>query len=180
LQEQVLRKEFIEYVICGLREELRRRQQTINSERKQLLEVKGSTESELNRLVEAIAVGQAAPTVMAAIAEREDKIRAINVALVESRLDCVEEKLEDLRSRACSRLARLRDLLASPSAIHEAKALLAEQVGKFTLVRVKEGEKISYRANGQMDFFREEYITRPSGAGGGNCSQGCEQPILQI
>jgi len=32
----------------------------------------------------------------------------------------------------------LRELLTNPKAIHEARALLAEQVGKFTLERVEE------------------------------------------
>jgi uncharacterized DUF497 family protein len=32
------------------------------------------------------------------------------------------------------------------AAVHEARALLAEQVGKFTLEQVKEGGKISFRA----------------------------------
>jgi hypothetical protein len=31
----------------------------------------------------------------------------------------------------------MRELLANPTAIHEARALLAEQIGKFTLERVE-------------------------------------------
>jgi hypothetical protein len=48
--------------------------------------------------------------------------------------------------------------------------LLAEQVGKFTLEQVEEGGKISFKANGQIDFFGEEALTRVGGAGGPACT----------
>lgn len=67
---------------------------------------------------------------------------------------------------AVTRLARLRELLANPSAIHEATALLAEQVEKPTLERVDENGKIRFKANGQIDFLCEEELTQLSGAGG--------------
>ena len=61
-----------------------------------------------------------------------------------------------------SNVARLTSL-----AVHEASALLAEQIGKFTLVQVAEDGKTSFRANGQIDFFEEEALMRVGGAGGG-------------
>jgi hypothetical protein len=73
-----------------------------------------------------------------------------------------------VRTFAVSRLARLRELLANPAAIHEARALLAEQVGKFTLERVEENGKVSFKANGNIDFFGEDAPTQVSGAGGQN------------
>ena len=44
--------------------------------------------------------------------------------------------------------------------------LLAEQIGKLTLERVSENGNVSFKANGQIDFFGEEALTRLSGAGG--------------
>ncbi|HEY6264278.1 MAG TPA: hypothetical protein VIW93_05705, partial [Candidatus Acidoferrum sp.] len=64
----------------------------------------------------------------------------------------------------------LRKLLADPKAIYEARALLAEQIGKFTLERVSEGGNVSFKANGQIDFFGEEALTRVGGAGGPVCT----------
>jgi hypothetical protein len=54
----------------------------------------------------------------------------------------------------------LREMLANPKAIHEARSLLAEQIGKFTLERVSENGEISFKANGQIDFLGEESLTR--------------------
>ena len=63
-------------------------------------------------------------------------------------------------------MTRLRELLTNPAAIHEARALLAEQIGKFTLERSEEDGKVSFKANGNIDFFGEEVLTRMGGAGG--------------
>ena len=62
----------------------------------------------------------------------------------------------------------MKELLTNPKAIHEARALLAEQVGKFTLERVEENGALSFKANGNIDFFGEEAFTRVGGAGGQN------------
>ena len=43
-------------------------------------------------------------------------------------------------------LTKLRALLASPGAVHEARALLAEQLGKMTLERVADTDQMAYRA----------------------------------
>jgi len=56
---------------------------------------------------------------------------------------------------AISRLDRLREVLANPEVIHEARALLAEQIGKFTMERVSD-EKLYLQtryvsADGQCD-----------------------------
>jgi hypothetical protein len=91
------------------------------------------------RLVETIAVGSGSPTVMAAIAEREARIREITNQAIEPVFDSLEEKLDELRTFAVARLTSLRELIANPTAVHEARELLAEQVGKFTLDQVDEG-----------------------------------------
>ena len=64
-----------------------------------------------------------------------------------------------------SRLTDLRRLLAKPENIREARALLAEQLGKITLVP-DEGK---YLAQGSVDFFGDKGI-RVSGAEGPNAT----------
>src|SRR6266566_4192852 len=168
LQDQVLREEFIDYVIAGLQEELRHRHQEFESGLRALRDEKQRIEVELKRLVEIIAVGNGSTTVMAAITEREARLREILNQLIEPGPESLQEKLDELRTFAVSRLTRLRELLANPAAIHEARALIAEQVGKFTLQRVEENGATSFKANGNIDFFGEEALTRMGGAGGQN------------
>jgi hypothetical protein len=93
---------------------------------------------------------------MVAIVEREARIREITNQVIEPGPESLEEKLEELRTFAVARLTSLRDLIVNPAAVHEARALLAEQIGKFTLEQVEEGGKIIFKAHGQIDFFGEE------------------------
>jgi hypothetical protein len=166
LQNKVLREEFIDYVICGLQEELRQRHESFESGLKALRDEQQRIETELKRLVEMIAVGNGSTSVMAAISQRETRLREILNQVIEPGPGSLQEKLDELRTFAVARLTRLREHLANPTAIHEARALLAEQVGKFTLERVSDDGKISFNANAGIDFFGEEAFTRVGGAGG--------------
>jgi len=166
----MLREEFIDYVICGLQEELRQRREALESGLKELRDEKQRMEAELRRLVETIAAGSGSPTVMAAITEREAKLREIMNQAIEPGPGSLQEKLDKLRTFAVSLLTRLRELLVNPKAIHEARALLAEQIEKFTLERVEENGKVSFKANGNINFFREDALTQLSGAGGPVCT----------
>jgi chromosome segregation ATPase len=124
----VLREEFIEYVIYGLRDELRKRHEDLNAELSELREEKRSIEAKLKNLVDTIETKTASPTVMARIAEHEARIQAITNKLLEPGPESLEEKLEELRTLAVERLTQLRGLLTNPSAIHEARALLASKL----------------------------------------------------
>ncbi len=75
--------------------------------------------------------------------------------MIEPGPESLQEKLEELRTFAVLRLTHLRELLTNPAAIHEARALLADQIGKFKLERVNENGRISFKANGNIDFFGE-------------------------
>jgi hypothetical protein len=103
---------------------------------------------------------------MAAINEREARLREITNQVIEPGPESLQEKLEELRTFAVLRLTHLRELLTNPAAIHEARALLADQIGKFKLERVNENGRISFKANGNIDFFWEEVLARGDGAGG--------------
>ena len=168
LQDKVLREEFIDYVICGLKEELKQKHEELELWKKTLQAEAERIELELKHLIETIAAGNSSSTVMAAISEREARLREIRDQAIKPGQGSFQEKLDDLRDFAITRLNHLKELLTNPKAIHEARALLAEQVGKFTLERVEENGALSFKANGNIDFFGEEAFTRVGGAGGQN------------
>jgi site-specific DNA recombinase len=168
LQDRVLREEAIDYTVVALQEELRRRHDSVDAEFRFAREERKRIEGELQRLVQSIAEGNGSSAIMAAINEREARLRAITDKVIEPGPGSLEEKLDELRTFALARLSKLRSLLAAPAAIREARALLAEQVGKLTLERVTDGDGSTYRANGKIDFFGEEALTHVGGAGGQN------------
>jgi hypothetical protein len=102
---------------------------------------------------------------MTAIAEREIRIRAITDKLIEPGPDSLQEKLDELRTLAVSNLTHLRELLANPSEIREARAFLAERVGTFTLRRVHSNGKFSFKVEGGMDFFGDLHAWMVPGDG---------------
>ena len=115
-----------------------------------------------------IVAGNGSRTILASITEREIRLREIRDQIIRPGQASLDEKLDELRTFAVSRLACLREVLTNPTAIHEARALLAEQIGRFTLYRTEENGALSYKANGKMDFFGEEALTRVGDAGGPN------------
>ena len=123
-------------------------------------------DTELRRLVVMMAVGNGSPAIMAAINEREARLREIMKQVIDPGPGTLQEKLDDLRDFAIAPLNRLREVLMKPEAIHEARALLAEHVGMFTLERVSEDGRLSYKANGMIDFFGDDASTQLSGARG--------------
>ena len=169
LQQAVLREEVIDYAVARLRDELEKRHEELNSGLRSLKEEKQRIEAELKNLVEAIAVGNGSPAVMAAITEREDGIRAITNRLIEHGSGSLQEKLHELRCFAVKRLTEMQSLLAKPKNVHEARALLAERVGKFTLLTASDSGEWSYTANGSVDFF-DGTTLRVDGAGGPACT----------
>ena len=119
--------------------------------------------------MEAIAAGKGSPSVMAAIADREEKIREITDRLIEPGPKSFQQKLDELRTFALQRLSNIRFLLGKTDAIREARALLAEQFGKFTVNRVPDADGWSYKAEGSVNFFGENLV-RVDGAGGPACT----------
>jgi signal transduction protein with GAF and PtsI domain len=106
---------------------------------------------ELGRLAESIATGQISSAILAAIHSREARVRAMTDKLLDTGPNSFQEKLDDLRDFAVRGLNQIRELLSRPSEVHEARALLAEPLGKLSLKRTCDG----YSAIGEINFFGE-------------------------
>jgi site-specific DNA recombinase len=161
LQDAVLHEESIDYIVAGMRSELEGRFAELDKGLSKVQERKHQLETEIARLVKALADGRGTQSVTAAIGERERELRGVTESLLERHPNSIRVKLDELRTFAVSRLTDLRRLLEKPKNIHEARMLLADQIGKITLVP-KEGE---YLAEGSVDFFGDKGL-RVSGAGG--------------
>ena len=169
LQDAVLREEFIDYVVERLGEELERHLRCLDSELENMRERKRQIETETARLVEAVASGQAPPSVMAAIAERDQELRRITDRLLEPRPGSVHAQIEQLRAFAVSRITGLRKLLAHQDSTLQARAMLAEQFGKITLAPVNDNGRLTYTAKGKVDFFSGSRV---------ECVEGVVQSML--
>ena len=161
LQQAVFREESIDYIVAGMKSELERRFAELDAGLSEMRERKHQLETEIARLVKALADGNGTQSVTAAIGEREKELQAITDSLLERHPNSIQAKLDELRTFAVSRLTDLRRLLEKPESIDQARMLLADQIGKITLVP----NDREYLAQGSVDFFGEKGL-RVSGAGG--------------
>lgn len=158
LQENVLREEVITYAVERLGAELEKHFVQLDSHLETLRERKRQIDTEIRRLVDSIASGEASPSVMAAIAAREHELCEITDKLLERRPASLRTSLDQLRTLAVSRLTALQGLLSHPDSINEARALLAEQVGKIDLAPVSNDGRWTYYASGEVDFFSNSRV----------------------
>jgi site-specific DNA recombinase len=168
LSESVLRTEVIDYAVEKMQETLGAEFAGIDAELARLRARKAQLQAELKGLVDAIAAGVSPQSVSAGITERENELRAITDRLLEPGPGSLRTKLDDLRTFAVSRLAKIRELLAHPESVEAAHEALAESVGKLTLEATTENGKRTYLAHGKVDFFGEVEMAHSGGAGGQN------------
>jgi hypothetical protein len=162
LADSALRVEVIDYALARIEEALRKGHEKLNAELERMRKRKLQLEAELARLVNAIAEGQPSQSVMTAIGERERELQAITNTLLEPGPGSL--------GHAVSRLTKIRELISHPESIDLARAVLAEHFGTFTLEpTIQDGEPM-YLAHGKVDFFGEEAMARPGGAGGQTCT----------
>jgi hypothetical protein len=75
---------------------------------------------------------------MAAIVDREEKIREITDRLIGPGPESFQGKLDDLRAFALRRLSNIRELLGKTAAIPEARAFLADQMPRDGVTRPRD------------------------------------------
>jgi len=166
LADSVLRIEVIDYAVARMEEALRKGHEKLNAELERMRQRKLQLESELARLVNAIAEGQPSQSFMTAIGERERELQAITNKLLEPGPGSLRATLDELRTFAVSRLTKIRELISHPESIDLARAMLAEHFGTFTLEPTIQGGEPVYLAHGKVDFFGDEAMARTGGAGG--------------
>ena len=167
LSESVLRTEVIDYTVARMEEALRKGFEELDAELEQLRQRKRRIEAEIAR-IQAIADGQGSQSITPAIGERERELRSITDRLLEPRPGSLRSTLDELRTFAVARLTDIRKLIAHPESVDQARAVLAEHFGAFTLEPVTQAGKTTYLAHGKVDFFGDEAMARTGGAGGQN------------
>ena len=149
LQEKVLQEDTIDYIVARLASEVMRRFEAPDDEVAGARVRKQELEREIKHLVDAIVNGEESKALASAIAERERELQAVTNKLIKPHPKSIQVRLDELRSFALSRLADLRGLLSTKNNVHEARASLAECVGKVTLIPDDSG---GYVAKGGIDF----------------------------
>lgn len=162
LQEKVLQKDSVELIVNELKREMESKIDVVSVNAPALRAKRHEIESEIRRLIGAIAVGEPSESVISAIRERESELRTIDERLSTRQSTPTEIGVAAIRRFALSRLMDLRALLTRPENVTRARALLAEHVGKIKLLAVPTG---GYAALGTFDVMGGKGL-RVSGAEG--------------
>ncbi len=154
LQDRVLREDMIDYAVKQFEKQLHRRASKLDGALARLRNRKAELQAEVTNLAQAIAQsGYQSSVVMEQIAEREKELREIADQLVEPK-GSVRTQIAELREFTASRLRAIRKCLANPQDVLAARAALAEQFGKITLLPTVAKGRLIYMAKGKVDYFR--------------------------
>jgi site-specific DNA recombinase len=169
LQNEVLRKEVIEYALSRFEDELTRAVRDISGQMSSLNAKRRKLEKELRNLTKAVASGLDSAAVRAEIVGREREIQNIDSQIVAAKPDSVRVKINDARRFVESSLRDIRKLLGSDAAT--AKATIARHMPSIVL-------KPSARPDGRRYYqvvseweLLEGGVALLNGAEGGNRTQ---------
>lgn len=137
LQQKVLRREVVDFVLDRFEEELLQELDNIGGNMERMRKRKAELEAETSRLTAGLASGLYSVTVMAEISKREREIAEIGDRLLSSGPNSVRFKIKRLRENARRRMEDLRETLNGDPVV--ARAQLAKHV-----------EKIAMRPNGRF------------------------------
>jgi site-specific DNA recombinase len=146
IQEKVLTKQFIDYVLAEMGRQMREAKRNVSGEVAALEKRRGEIEQELVNLTEAIAATRGSQAVMTAIVQREREREDVCAKLASVGRDSFEKQTDDLREFVTSSLSKIQDIMAEDTA--RGRALLAEHAKEIRLRPTQEGYIVEGRANG--------------------------------
>ena len=168
LQNAVLRPEVVEYTLEQFQAQLKLKLAQMVGDLEALRKKKGDLEAEVERLTQALAIGDTSRppvAIVSAIASKEREINAIHERLLGPGPESFEARIRSIRQFAMSRLTDVRRLLQED--VPTAKAELRRHVESIELIpqENEEGDKILV-ASGEWNLLGG-YVSRyTDGAGG--------------
>jgi DNA invertase Pin-like site-specific DNA recombinase len=156
LQNQVLKREAIEYVLDEFGNHVKNAFANLTNQLAQMRERKEKLEGELRRLAETAAATGPSAFLVAAIHERQQQLRGITDQLLAGGTDSVDAHLSDIRSFVTRRLGDLRTLLSGDPVA--ARKELLKHVSEIRMMpQARNGnEKPHYVAEGNWNLLGHE------------------------
>jgi site-specific DNA recombinase len=154
LQNQVLNREAIEYVLDEFGTHVKNAFASLSNQMTQIRERKQKLEGELRRLASTAAETGPSAFLVEAIHEREQQLRQITDQLLAGGEDSVDAHLSDIRKFVTQRLGDLRSLLAGDPV--PARKELLKHVSEIRMVPQSGEGKLHYVAEGRWNLLGNE------------------------
>jgi site-specific DNA recombinase len=154
LQNQVLKREAIEYVLDEFGTHVKNAFASLSNQMTQMRERKQKLEGELRRLASTAAETGPSAFLVEAIHEREQQLRQITDQLLAGGADSVDAHLADIRKFVTQRLGDLRSLLAGDPV--PARKELLKHVSEIRMIPQDGEGKPHYVAEGRWNLLGNE------------------------
>jgi site-specific DNA recombinase len=154
LQNQVLKREAIEYVLDEFGTHMKSAFANLSNQMAQMRERKQKLEGELRRLASTAAETGPSAFLVEAIHEREQQLRQITDQLLAGGADSVDAHLSDIRKFVTQRLEDLRSLLAGDPV--PARKELLKHVSEIRMIPQGGEGKPHYVAEGRWNLLGNE------------------------
>jgi site-specific DNA recombinase len=154
LQNQVLKREAIEYVLGEFGTHVKNAFANLSNQMTQMRERKQKLEGELRRLASTAAETGPSAFLVEAIHEREQQLRQITDQLLAGGEDSVDAHLSDIRKFVTQRLGDLRSLLAGDPV--PARKELLKHVSEIRMIPQSGEGKPHYVAEGRWNLLGNE------------------------
>ena len=154
LQNQVLKREAIEYVLDEFGTHVKSAFANLSNQMTQMRERKHKLEGELRRLASTAAETGPSAFLVEAIHEREQQLRQITDQLLAGGADSVDAHLSDIRKFVTQRLGDLRSLLAGDPVL--ARKELLKHVSEIRMIPQGGEGKPHYVAEGRWNLLGNE------------------------
>ena len=151
LQNQVLKREAIEYVLDEFGTHVRGAFANLSNQMAQMRERKQKLEGELRRLAATAAETGPSAFLVEAIHEREQQLRDITDQLLAGSADSVDTNLSDIRSFILQKMGDIRTLLAGDPA--PARKELQKHVSEIRMIPQAGDGKPHYVAEGRWNLL---------------------------
>jgi site-specific DNA recombinase len=154
LQKAVLTQDAIEYAVSAFKRQLESASQTTSRDVLRAQIERHKIQSELERLVDAVANSGHSESLLQAIDAREDRIREIDELLKTPGDNFPDQSPNRIQDFVVKGLSNLRELIQTD--VVRARAELLRHVSEIRLTPTKSGAGLEYVATGNWDLLGEE------------------------
>jgi site-specific DNA recombinase len=159
LHSELLRPEVIDYAVMEFQRQLEATLASLSGDLGEMRQRRTQLESEVRRLVSAIAESGHSKSILEEIGRKEAELRGISDRLLSATPESIESRVGEIRSYVKCGLNDLRDVLRKDVAL--ARTELLKHSGEITMIPQRTGAQRFYTAEGKWDLLGDAW---PEGA----------------
>lgn len=165
LQGEILQPEVVDYAVMEFQRQLEAALGSLSGDLAEMRHRKNRIESEVRRLVSAVAESGHSKSLLEEIGRKEAELHGITDKLLSSTPASIESRVGEIRTFLANGLGDLRDLLRKNTAL--ARTELLKHTGEITMTPHRDLARRFYVADGKWDLLGNDWTEGASRLAGG-------------